>query len=160
MPKWPSALVESNDQDRRAIEEIARAISSYNLDTIRAAMQRYHDESWDKGHGIEADARLFVLNHYLFNMPATIRRDSPHFPMIFAPYAPISGEIGNPKSSDELDARWPWSVDKKGDWRLTGTDRGFIGLPTDPLRAFDYYRSHFGSRNSVSGRSKPARWAK
>ncbi len=61
-----------------AIERAAWAISNYNLDAIRAGMNRYYDKSREKGRGAKAEDTLYILNHYLFELPPTFRRDSPY----------------------------------------------------------------------------------
>ncbi len=145
MPDW-SALGVSDEYavERRQIEEAVRRIAAYDLDTIRAAEQLYRSSPpmWLGGA-----AKLFVLNKFIFSLPQTVRRASPHF-RLFGGWmgGPISGDPYDPRDTDEMDMRWPWEADASGEWRLVGRFSGFMGPTSDSLGEFDYYRQHFGKR--------------
>jgi hypothetical protein len=147
MPNFPNDLVDPQIEDRQDIEKAVQAISKYDLDTIRAGMKRYY---CDQNASHATELKLYMLNHYLFALPATIRRDSPYAPFFMGYGAPASGEITNPQPADEIDARWPWSADSEGEWRLTGTcGSTFFGLPYRAFEDFDYCRQHFGVRKPI-----------
>ena len=63
------------------IESATRAISHFSLDAIREGMSRYYNVSREKGASSEAEDKLYILNHYVFDLPPTFRRDSPFSPM-------------------------------------------------------------------------------
>ena len=119
-------------------------------------MKEYREDAWRKGAavGLGADGKLLIVNRFCFDLPATVRRDSPHFHFFGGAWLglPISGDPYEPKASDEMDMRWPWSVDKNGQWQLTGKFAGFKGPSYQPLEAFDYYREHFGQRKIEGNR--------
>ncbi len=150
MPAWGSFSVYGDYGEEEAeIERVARAIAAYDLDVIRAAFQRYGDQEWAEpgGAGMWADTKLYVLNKFLFDLPETVRRDSPHF----RPFGgwgglPITGDPLQPDPSDEMSMRWPWSEDESGTWRLTGRYGGSMGPPYLAMEAFDFYRKEFGRR--------------
>lgn len=129
------------------IELIVERIAESDLDTIRAAMARLEEEPGAKTDSTTMHT-LFVLNKFLFDLPASVTRDSPHFLIFRAGYTGISvsDEPRNPRPSDRIDCRWPWSEDDRGRWRLTERFSGFFGGPVDALKMFDFYRETFGKR--------------
>ena len=145
MPHWALLSPDQRHTKKwREIELTVRTIAEYDLDVIRAAMATFSVES-RYGEG-----KLYVINKYLFDLPETVRRDSPHFPYIAGEWSglPITGDSFNPRPSDEVSARWPWRQEEDGTWRLTGTFAGYFGAPYDALAAFDYYRENFGRREA------------
>jgi len=151
MPDWTGLPYGADAPEARDdIKRRADAIASYETPVIRHTMKLFREEEWKKGaqQGFAADGKLLIVNRYLFALPATIRRDSPHFRFFGGGWIclPISGNPNEPVGSDEMDMRWPWSVDKEGVWQLTGSFGAFSGPSYQPLEAFDYYDEHFGRR--------------
>jgi len=159
MPDWTGLpLFEERQEERNQIEAIMYKMGRYDLDTIRAAVEKYDRESNATGAArIAAEGRLFVLNRFLFNLPRTVRLDSPHSRNFGGCWFGelVVAKPGSPEASDQLVLRWPWSEDQAGNWRLTGRCMGFSGPPYQPLEAFDYYRKEFGKRAIVQ--SQPTR---
>lgn len=153
MPDWTGLPYGADAPEARSdIKRRGDAIASYETPVIRHAMKLFREEEWKKGgeEGFAADGKLLIVNRYLFALPPTIRRDSPHFRFFGGSWLclPISGDPNEPAASDEMDMRWPWSVDEKGVWRLTESYGAFSGPSYQPLEAFDYYDEHFGRRQT------------
>ena len=128
MPDWTRfSLNGEYSRERAAIEHAMAAISVYDLDTIRSALEYYSRRGWFVEPGRSGQLMAFgkelILNKYLFALPASVRRESPHFRFFGEGWwgLPISGESGKPRDTDEMSIRWPWSEDESGRWRLTGT---------------------------------------
>jgi hypothetical protein len=152
MPDWCSFSDSAEyPKERKEIGKSARQIASHELDKIRTAMEFYRKNGYEAEETgcMEVDGKLLVLDKYLFNMPKTIRRENINFYAIRSGWIgqPISGEQGNPKDSDELEARWPWTENEKGEWQLTGCYAGFMGQEPDPMGAFDGFRELYGKRD-------------
>jgi len=179
MPDWASfrAGVE-RPEEQAEVNRLAEQIATYPLDTIRRGMEIYYVEKPDqmiKAEGrlpvvgaLRVDGTLLIVNRFLFAVPPTVRRDSPHFRTFGGVWLgmPITGDPHHPADSDEMDMRWPWSVDEAGQWTLTGTLEGFVGPPYNPFEAFDYCRTHFQPRaisnaggRAVSDRRTPRGYA-
>lgn len=144
MPDWTSfSLNREYEESRAKIHAVVKQISGHSLNVIRRAMKEYREDK-----GLAIDGKLLIVNRFLFDLPATVRRDSPHFRFFGGgwPGLPISGDPYRPDASDEMDMRWPWSVHENGRWQLTGRYAGFMGEAYRPLDAFDYYNKHFGRR--------------
>jgi len=158
MPGWKSLSGKPECHvERSKIEATVRQVAAYDLDEIRAAIECYDRESWEANNGVissAAQGKLYLLTNYLFDLPETVRRDSPHFRVFGGGWIglPISGDQFNPKESDLMSIRWPWSVDANGNWKLTGEFGGFLGPPFQPLTAFDYWRKAFGKRRTEQGK--------
>ena len=161
MPSWErfSVFCEENayDRERAQIEATIRRIASYDLDAVRRVLGYYYG-LLDSGDGRAAEypmpdfeSKVFILNQFLFQLPKTVRRDSPHFRFFCGGWMgwPISGESGDPKASDEMDCRWPWSEDRSGRWHLTGQFLGYMGSIYRGDEPFDYFQKEFGRRRLV-----------
>jgi len=159
MPDWAGSRQGVECPEERAqVRRLAEQIATYPLDTIRRGMEIYHGEQSDQVIAVDGklpvvgslrvDGTLLIVNRFVFVVPPTVRRDSPHFRTFGGQWVgmPITGDPRHPADSDEMDMRWPWSVDKAGQWTLTGTLEGFVGAPYDPFEAFDYFRTHFQPR--------------
>jgi hypothetical protein len=151
MPSWTSFGLSNPEEPlkRTKIEHIVRQIARYDLDSIRAAIA----ERIDTGSNLEdaVDGKAFVLTRFLFRLPETVPSDSPHVIHLGGGWL---GRHTNEHSehredSRDLLARWPWSEDASGTWRLTGTFVGFNGPPDDLLHTFDYCRKTFGRRTPL-----------
>ncbi len=150
MPDWASTASGDEDVVER-IDSAARRIAAYPTATIRAAFVQCRE---DVGGQSAYERKLYVLNQFLFDLPRTVRRDSPHFSATGGPWlgAPVSGAERDPQPSDEADMRWPWAADAEGVWRLTGRFFGYFGASYNYLRAFDYYSANFGRREIPAAR--------
>lgn len=154
MPDWTVIpLTADRGKERERIEEAIATLATYRLDEIRQAIEKYSAEhiTTPGRRLMEAQGKLLILNKSLFCLPERVRRDSPHFRYFGGGWLglPVSGDPEVPRPSDEMDIRWPWSVEESGAWRLTGRYAGFNGVPYDALAAFDYYREVFGRRQPL-----------
>lgn len=167
MPDWPPFVFIPNRASRekeekivRSIEDTMRRIARYPSGSIRAAMKELH-QKYTLGtrgtRGLDVDAKLFLLNKYLFDLPETVRRDSRHFAYFLTGWAgmPMTGDPNTPKDSDKAFVRWPWRAGRDGQWHLTGRTTIYMGPPYRPLRMFDYFRREFGRRKVVRRVDKP-----
>jgi hypothetical protein len=161
MPAW--SAVTPDAAERSCIERTCREVAAYDKDTIRAAVVRLESPaSVARGDFAAREGRLFLLNRFLFDLPISVRRDSPHFQFFFASFwgLPLSGERGKIDPSDTVACRWPWSDDYQGGLRLEGVCFGYSGPPYDALRDFDYYRKTFGRRTPGEKERTPPDQAK
>jgi len=156
-PELRRQFKEATHACRPQIEEIERRmalIAAYDLDSIRHAMAYYYDHSTSSTGQVSsrAECTLFLLDKYLFDLPNRIRRDAPGARTFgYLDPEPRGGE----EPAEALNLRWPWEVDTKGRYRLTGFHplaglTGSILVPLKqyhPLEAFDYYRQHYGRRS-------------
>lgn len=145
MPDWECfSLNKEYPQERAEIEKAVAAISAYDLDTIRAALDYYARRGWagQSTSWTGASGKELILIKYLFNLPRTVRVDSPYS----QPFG--EGWWNLPISDGEQFIRWPWSVDESGKWHLTGRFTGYKGGRYRALDAFDYYRKEFGKRDT------------
>jgi hypothetical protein len=149
MPDWTGfSLNQEYPEEIAKIERIAREISSYNLDEIRAAISKLLREAAKPYDFIILQGKFYVLNKYFFNLPETVRRDSPYCRAFGGGWLgmPGTGDFKNPRDDDLVHIRWPWEEDASGQWHVTGKYAGYMGPPYDALAAFDFYRESFGKR--------------
>ena len=151
MPSWPLMPVIVNEQRwdeavRKAadIESACRQVAEYDTAVLREAFERYQKQTDSLGL-----ARLFWLNRYLFETPATVRRDAKHFQQLLGWRSPQAvGSWENPQPTDEFDVLWPWEKDKQGvlRFRVDLPILSYYGPPYPALERFDSYSQHFGRR--------------
>lgn len=151
MPSWTSARTA---EELSEIEGFVQKIAAHDLDAIargvgtywREMAQRQGDASTRSHDLVECYGKLFVVNKFLFDLPASVPTSSIHLCCDGGWYGrPSLNERTHSKSSARMDMRWPWSEDDTGLWRLTGRYCGFAGV-YQPTVQFDYYREHFGRR--------------
>ena len=151
MPSWDSVgYGQAEAEAITKIEQAVREIASYDIDTIRRGLAYYCLVGYIRERNAihDRECKTFVLNKFLFDLPARVRRDSPHYETFGGVFGePVSGESGNPKPSDEVSLRWPWSEGQTGTWHLGTYRGGGTGEQYQPMIAFDYYRKHFGKRD-------------
>jgi len=140
-------------------EAAARQIAAYPSDAIRAGMDRYL--KWSRttlGPDVYfAGQKLYALNKYLFDLPETVRLDSPMVKFDYLNW--FTGHISGDgrKDSDLVWIRWPWAEQEDGTWRLLPGPGSSSGPPYSwPLEAFDYYRRTLPRRDVGRKRSGPA----
>ena len=111
MPEWPTRPVVVDREkeiakDVELLESIATKITEYDLAVIRQAMDQYEREVRTGKRLVFDEKQLFIINKFLFRIPARVRRDSRHFQSILSGWRgmPISGDPDNPTSSDEASA--------------------------------------------------------
>jgi hypothetical protein len=142
---WPLGPGEESLREAYRIEKVAPKIASYPLEVIRASMIRYHEK-----RGTDGDFKLLFLNRYLFNIPKSVRRDSPHLSRLVTCWSgmPHTGDSRNPADSDEFFVRWPWEEGEDGHWHFLVRQRvlTYMGPPYKFLEDFDYARDKFGRR--------------
>jgi hypothetical protein len=152
LPRWP-LLPAISDKERDAeaaleverLEKAAEAIAKYETKVIRDAFVRYST----KNNDLEA---LYLLNKYLFNLPATARRDSKHLRYLAAGGwhgLPRTGVKGSPQPDDIFSVLWPWTVNANGrlHFMLERRPLIFTGSQYKAVETFDYYSKHFGRRD-------------
>jgi hypothetical protein len=131
------------------IDETVLKLSRYKTNEILSAVKILDQ---DVSSNYETQEKLFVLYRYLFELPAVVRRDSPHFKLLAAggPGAnPLLRSGSSPRPDDELDALWPWKVDKSGRMRSEPLRAGKIrfGPPYRALATFEHCSREFMRRD-------------
>jgi hypothetical protein len=161
IPGWPMIAFDRNEEslnranaDAQKIEASMEKIAQFDSSVIRVAISQY-EADFDKSRRPETDSeRLLFLNRFLFKIPETVRRDSPHFSHIggggWIPMPPrrlITGIA----PSDVRFARWPWLEEKDGTYRFEVHLFGlkYNGPPYPALEIFDYCEKEFGRREIV-----------
>jgi len=161
MPSWPGQHEPDAQRKAQRIEQIMRRIAAYDSDTIREGMAAFVEKHvrpshWYQGTGEE---KLFLLNKFLFELPETLPRNSPHIPYTTCGWwtNPESRTLHGPDTEDWPYVRWPWTAGPDGEYQLVLAGRIIIhfGLPYDGLRHFDYLRKHF-SRRKISQPAQPS----
>lgn len=148
IPEWPilplNDKVADFEQKRqnalstaKKIEAIAAEIAEYDTELIRAAFVEFSTRK-----NVPRRDALDIVNRYLFKLPERPtsleddRMTSYRYATILLP------------SDIQLTSDFPWKFDESGKARFSIEGRGFIGFgkPYDGVKAFDYYREHFGRR--------------
>ena len=157
MAGWPLLpIVAHPDTDADATERIRKTeecvyeIAQYDLEIVRKAYEKYLE-----GHTKTPVNRdnLLIVNKFLFDIPETVKGDSPHWRMLISgggAELPRTGIPGELRPTDTASARWPWEEDKKSRlWHLQGkrVGRSLFGRPYPAVEVFDYYRANFKRRD-------------
>ena len=149
MPDWVEISAEVDCSEQRLIERIMVSVSQYELDDIRSAIKAYVQK--EVSH--ESLDKVFLLNKYIFALPATTSTKSDYNTLAAGLYMPVleadqEVAMGLPysRSKDEVDVRWPWSEDSEGNWRLTGRAQIRGEAIYYGLAHFDYHRRIFKRR--------------
>ena len=155
-PSWARLSVVEYEEGEDVVEiqkkmimASMKELSKYDLDLLREAIKRY--TSGDGRYSSAADARLYLLNRYIFNIAAGIPMGSMWSFAAFRP-AYAKGLPGHAIGHDEL---WPLSVDAEGNLVLTGSFRGYLGEEFQPLSEFDDFRKEFGVRREPGKVEQP-----
>ena len=158
MPSWATVPYGRGEREEIAkMEQAIQEIASYDLDTIRTALVYYclvGFEHEDHNHAtFDRDCKTLLLNKFLFNLPLTVRRDSPHDTTFGGSWGiPDPGSAAKPMPFDQIPIRWPWSETEPGTWHITARLNGCMGEQYQPIVAFDYYRKNFGKRDMTRNR--------
>ena len=166
MPAWnwlPNSAHDSMCRDEcyeRYWQQVSEAcmeqIAVHDIETIRAGVKRYL-EGARYATGVANDqelSKIFVLNSYLFDLPEVMAwEDAVELDCVDGYWGrPFLGDDRrNPKASDKVLTRWPWSVNDRGEWRLTGRYRPMGGsFPKyNALTVFDGLAERYGKRDTV-----------
>ena len=157
LPDWPklsAASLPEHDEcarlDAQELERIAQRISKYDVKTLRTAFERYERLTFENLN--YSRSSLFILNNYLFAIPAGVRRDSKHFRYVVSGWRglPLTGDVQNPKPGDIVSSRWPWEEKDDGSYRFIVERKAVIykGAAYRALERFDYFLTEFGLRLS------------
>ena len=140
MPSW-SEIGLGDRNARRAIERTAADIGRIDLGAVRSAIRSYLQRECltDGGPGIGALSRIFVLNRYLFDVPARVPLGKIRI---------FGGWHGNRSGRAAISPLWPWKT-ARGQPRLAGTFKGYSGPPYLALAEFDYFRRAYPRRRRL-----------
>jgi len=151
LPIVPNPEADSDAKERiEKTEECVNEIAKFDLDIVRKGYNEYLE---GRRKAPLNEDNLLLVNKFLFNIPETVKADSPHWRMLVSgggAQLPVKGIPGAPKPTDEASPRWPWEEDKKSKlWHLQGkrVDRLLLGPPYRAVEVFDYYRANFGRRD-------------
>jgi hypothetical protein len=140
-PTW-SSLAEDETEGRQHITENLEKISKFDIETIRKAVRAYAEQFPTKAteHNSYNShmSRLFVLNRFIFKVPTT--------PLPIKEIKHFGGWIGRPHQECETVWSWPFSVNSKGGFQLTGTLEMYMGTLYQPIAEFEYLYHTFGLR--------------
>ena len=143
MPEWPFSpgIPDAEDQARaeaeaREVENVAATIAQHELDDIRAAMKQLALR-----HDAKIDAKLFILNQYLFDIPEKVKYGSIEDRLTRHSYFGLPPSVMTSKI-------WPWELEN-GQVRFGTKGLGYMymGPPYEAVETFDQFRKHFGRRS-------------
>jgi hypothetical protein len=140
MPAW-SELRADDRQGRQALEHIVQSLVKTKLDVIRSGMELYIQLSREAPgqFDIPEMSRLFVLNRFLFDVPAEAPLGSIRL------FGGWDGIVVRPGVISPL---WPWRV-VRGRKQLVGVFSGYAGDEYLALQEFDYFRERFAAAAKV-----------
>jgi hypothetical protein len=142
----PWSQINANDvNSRNKVMDCMEKLSGYDLDILQKAVEKYVLNK-EKLNSYDEDSmsRLYVLNRYIFNVPAKKTEGIPGF----------WGLFGDANNSGGVDGLWPLSFDDKGHLALTGTFGGYLGEPFMAVEEFKYFKEHYGVRKIKRGENK------
>jgi hypothetical protein len=133
-PKWFET--DSDDEfTRRVIIEYLEQIAVFDINIIRQAVEMHVNYMKEDKEYVYRMSRIFVLNRYIFNIPANTKLTHPN-----------GGWILPENSNSQMDMLWPLSESKDGKLQLTGTAIFYVGPVFDALKEFDSFHKIYGIR--------------
>jgi hypothetical protein len=139
-PPW-SELRQEDNATRQQILICLEKIANYDLEVIQLGMEKYvSTRRSQKAFDVSAMSRLYVLNRYVFNVPAKASLDRPTF----------GGWMGVPHDSQSINLLWPLTVDENGKLTLTGKFGGYSGDDYLALQEFNYFKEKYSVRKNAN----------
>jgi hypothetical protein len=138
LPPW-SGLRAEDASGRRALRLRLNAFKRIPLDEIREGVRLYVADAAESpgGYAVPEMSRVFVLNRFLFRVPAAVPRRQARF----------FGGWHVPQRGAAVDMLWPFAtVGRAEALRLAGTFSAYLGAPYDALGEFDWFRRHYPPR--------------
>jgi hypothetical protein len=133
-PSWVDIKADDINQRSKVLDCI-KQFSRYDLDILQKALEQYVSIKRKENRIIDCD-NIYILNRYIFNVPARIPLGSPGF----------ASFSGGPADSNGIDELWPLSFNDKGNLVLTGVCHGYFGPAYLPVEEFKYFRKNYGIR--------------
>jgi hypothetical protein len=138
MPAW--ADVRPRDAaGLAAVQAAVQALAALSAQQVLAGAQAYAQSFEEAGaapYGVSAMSRLFVLNRWLFDLPASVP----------AGQAGYGGFLGKPVVNGQLQLRWPWAAGADGRLELTGYFAGYAGESFDGVAEAGDWLGRYGLR--------------
>lgn len=104
---------------------------------LKKAIERFIAERRGaNNYSVDDMSKLFVLNRYIFKVPAKSKLGEPGF----------GGWIGIPHDETEINELWPFAVRTDGRLELIGEFGGYNGDDFQAVEEFDYFNQRFGRR--------------
>jgi hypothetical protein len=126
---------EAKKLQQRIVEQMSK-VSTYEVHVIRKAIVRYIRNDKNPKFNLPRLSRVFILNRYIFNIPAT--RQIKH---------PVFGAWNlHPTNGEEINQMWPLAFDNTGSIILVGKCSGYSGPPYKAIQEFDFFYKAFGLR--------------
>ena len=138
IPPW-SEVTAGDEAGLGAIENGLRSIEEYSVEEVVEGIGRFVERrrASASGYDVPAMSKLYVLNRYLFDVPARVPAGRPRF----------GGFTGVPTYAGSIDELWPWQTSANGKIRLTGFFRGFVGEPYQAVEEARAFQAEYGVRN-------------
>lgn len=146
-PAWTNMEIEDT-AEKESLLECLDELSTYETSILRKAIEQFISEERRREKDSSIDvvdvfndlSKLFVLNRYIFDVPAkSSRQDSRSF----------GGFWGVPGDDKEVNRLWPLGTTPDGELDLVGECQGYTGPPFRALAEFDYFNERFGRRAST-----------
>jgi len=134
---WADIYV--GDFGKLALMELAvKDLCRSDADVVVAGMRCFIEECCEAegGFRVSAMSKLFVVNRYLFDVPEFTPLNQRRFGAFAG--VPVHGDLVN-----EL---WPWQVDARGEIRLIGFFRGYVGETYLALQEAVAFKRRYGLR--------------
>jgi hypothetical protein len=132
-PRWWQ-VPQTDVKERARITDIYVKLAHYPNEDLRAGINLLLDESWprsmmDRLNPTGAIDKVFAFLRVVFDVPPTLDRAD----RLYQTFGnPIVGE-----TAEAIDFLWPYTIDRHGKLRLTGTLGMYMGQPPDLTEEFD-----------------------
>jgi hypothetical protein len=132
-PRWWQ-VPQTDVKERARITDIYVKLAHYPNEDLRAGINLLLDESWprsmmDRLNPTGALDKVFAFLRVVFDVPPTLDRAD----RLYQTFGnPIVGE-----TAEAIDFLWPYTIDRHGKLRLTGTLGMYMGQPPDLTEEFD-----------------------
>lgn len=134
-PSW-IALDPGDYAAKQKILNSLRSLNAFDRYTLRRAIDQFRENT--RIYDVDAMAKLFLLNRYLFAVPEWVQRENAvHF----------GGWTGIPNDNGRVNELWPLQLAENGQWELVvGRSLGYMGAAFDATGEFDYFLRIYGRR--------------
>ena len=135
----PFTLIQEDDRhEQQELLKCLAELHTYETAVLRKAVEQFITEDRDAFVSVDDMSKLFVLNRYIFNIPATAKgKEVRPFGGWVLPYDDGKGE---------MDLLWPFRIVENDQLELVGFGVGYMGETFRAVAEFDLFNERFGRR--------------